>query len=153
MVRKDHRITPEDAYEAVMERSSWPKKHRIAVSVCNRPLWKDEAHYMRFRKALKCIGSPGKQCSRACYAALFLLTAVDTLSGRVQDCFSREGIDFSRARLGGISLDDYELYKAAKCFYTGSGEVGADELADPGLYHAETFCLVLQSMLICRYGV
>ena len=47
----------------------------------------------------------------------------------------------------------YALYKIAKSLYTGTAEVGVDELADPELVNTESFHLVINAMLIYRYGL
>ncbi|MCI6966595.1 hypothetical protein MR810_05685 [bacterium] len=52
-----------------------------------------------------------------------------------------------------ITPENYTLYKIAKSIYTESGEVGVDELADPELVSTEVFHLVINAMLIYRYGL
>ena len=59
----------------------------------------------------------------------------------------------SFASLRGISTDNYALFKTAKSLYLESAEVGVDELADPELVGIEPFRLVVNAMMIRRYGL
>ena len=84
---------------------------------------------------------------------MYLLTASDTLLSRTIKCFTDTDIDFSFATMSGISLDDYILYKAAVCYYTKEGGVTLGELADKELISDQMFRLVINGLLIAKYGL
>ena len=139
--------------ESFTEHSPLRMRIKIVIGFYDKSFWKDEAHFDRFQRAQAIFGYYKKRNSNAYYAALFLLTASESLFLRVVDCFSRKSINFSLAKLRGISPEEYALFKIAKSLYTESAEVGIDELADPELFNTESFHLVINSMLICRYGL
>ena len=87
------------------------------------------------------------------YAALFLISADRDLLRRTMNCITKNGIDFSHVNLQDISPENYAVYKIAKGLYTESAEVSLDELADPELVSSESFYLVINAMLISRYGL
>ena len=84
---------------------------------------------------------------------MYVLTASDTLLSRTEKCFLKNGIDFQLASMTGISLDDYILYRAAISFYTKQGGVTLDELGDKKLVSDQMFRLVINGLLIAKYGL
>ena len=72
---------------------------------------------------------------------------VPALSGLLQS----ERNQLRLANLKGITPEHYAIYKIAKSLYSGTAEVGVDELADPELVNTESFHLVINAMLIYRY--
>ena len=80
--------------------------------------WLDENHKVRMKQLHDRLGFTEKRNTPRYYAAMYLLTARDTLLARTQKCFTDTGINFSLATKPGISLDDYILYQAAVYYYT-----------------------------------
>lgn len=116
-------------------------------------MWKNEEHHRRFQSAQAIFGFRKKRNTPAYYAALYLLTSGKDLFRRTADCFCKNRIDFNFARLRGISVEDYTLYKIAKSLYLESSEVSVDELADPDLVDGDLFHLVVNALLIRRFGL
>ncbi len=139
--------------ESFMERSPLRLRIKIILGFYDKSFWKDEAHFRRFQVAQAILGYYRRRNTNAYYTALFLLTSDEELFRRMLDCFSKKGIRFDLAKLRDISPENYALYKIAKSLYTESAEVGVDELADPELVNTESFHLVVNAMLIYRYGL
>lgn len=132
-------------------------------NICNRlphlieshpdSFWLDERHMTRMNLLNNRLGFVARINTPSYYAAMYLLTASDTLLARTQKCFTDAGIAFSLATKPGISLDDYILYKAAVCYYTEQCGVTPDELADSELVNDQMFRLVINGLLITKYGL
>ncbi len=147
-------VTYQQAVRETFEKRS-PLQFRIQfiLGFYNKFFWKNEEHYRRFERLQAILGYYKKRNTFAYYAALFLISSDEELVIRMVDCFSKKSINFSNAKLRDISPERYALYKIAKCLYTDSAEVGVDELADPELVNTESFHLVINAMLIYRYGL
>lgn len=85
-------------------------------------------------------------------AALFLLSSSGKLWALTWSAISWNGIDFPRITLRDIDPQDYAIYQAAKSIYTGKLRIGADELADEELVSDDTLRLIIDAVLIVRYG-
>lgn len=139
--------------EAFEELSPIRLRIKVVLGFYNKSFWKNEAHFDRFQRLQATLGYYKKRNTNAYYAVLFLISSDEELTLRFLDCFSKKQIDFSNAKLRDLSPERYALYKVAKSIYTDSAEVGVDELADPELVDTETFHLVINAMLIYRYGL
>lgn len=139
--------------ESFSEESPLSKRINIVFSFFDKSFWKDENHYQRFREANAALGFYKRRNTSEYYAALFLITSDKDLLRRTLNCVTKKGIDFSRANLHNISPENYALYKISKGLYTESAEVSLDELADPELISSEAFYLVINAMLVSRYGL
>lgn len=147
-------ITYQEAVrEAFDERSPYRFRVQFVLSFYNKFFWKDEAHFQRFERLQAILGYYKKRNTDAYYAALYLLGSDEELLVRAIDCFTKKQINFDKYNTKNISPDRYALYKIAKSLYTDSAEVGVDELADPELVSTESFHLVVNAMLIYRYGL
>ena len=87
------------------------------------------------------------------FAALYLLTSNKELADRTFNCFFRGGIDFRYARRRGISSHDYTLLMAAKSLYCHTAEVTQGDLAEPQIIPDEAFRLLINALLIARFGL
>ena len=87
------------------------------------------------------------------FAALYLLTSSKELADRTFNCFFRGGIDFRYARRRGISSHDYTLLMAAKSLYCHTAEVTQGDLAEPQIIPDEAFRLLINALLIARFGL
>lgn len=95
---------------------------------------------------------PGRN-TPAYYAAMYLLTANEIIYWRMANCFCHDGIDFRYAILRGISTYNYALYRAALALTTDRQGVTVSELDDTELIEDEVFRLIINAMLIARYGL
>ncbi len=130
-------------------------KHLLRYA--DQPLWKDKNHKHRFTHTQIIYDHFEydhfeEQGTNVYYAALYLLTADADLFSRMSKCFTNLRIDFRFTQLLGMNIKQYALYKAAKSLYTQSNDMKADELADPEIYDEEAFRLVINAILISRYG-
>lgn len=139
--------------ESFSSRSPLLRRIRLVLTFYDKSFWKDDDHFRRFQQAGAILGFYKSRNTSEYYSALFLLTADHSLFLRFLDCFNRRGINFDLANLKGITPEHYALYKIAKSLYSGTAEVGVDELADPELVNTESFHLVINAMLIYRYGL
>lgn len=144
---------PEAIKETFDKNSPLRPRIEIVLNFYNKLFWKDEAHFKRFQLMDAILGYYKRRNTSEYYAALFLLTSDEELVARTLDCFGKRKINFANVNLRDISPERYALYKIAKCLYSDSAEVGVDELADPDLVNTESFHLVINAMLIYRYGL
>ena len=75
--------------------------------------WLDDRHKSRMEFFNTRMGYSPSRNTPAYYAAMYLLTANETLYWRMANCFCRSGLDFGFAILKGISPHNYALYRAA----------------------------------------
>ena len=95
---------------------------------------------------------PGRN-TPAYYAAMYLLTSNEIIYWRMANCFCRNGLDFRYAILRGITTYNYALYRAALALTTDRQGVIVSELDDTELIEDEVFRLIINAMLIARYGL
>ena len=114
-------------------------------------LWADEKHRTRMGVFNNRLGFIKSRNTPSYYAALYLLTSNDALYRRTANCFYHGGIDFSYAVLRGISPHNYALFCAAKGLRHVEG-VTESELADPMTIDEEAFRLIMNALLIAKYG-
>jgi len=96
--------------------------------------------------------------SPAYAAALFLLTSNSFLWQRARYAVWRLRIAFEDISIKGITeakIDNYAIYKAAKelCADNGGCHICPQELADETLVGEKAFRLIVNAMLIKRYGL
>ena len=75
-------------------------------------------------------------------AALFLLTAYESLWRRMVWKCGNDGFDFQSVRLGGIEPELYSVYQAAKAIAVGCCNITLADLASPELVTDEAFHLI-----------
>lgn len=114
-------------------------------------LWADKDHKSRIEMLDRRLGYNKKRNTPAYYAAMFLLTSNESIYRRTGNCFYSRGVELSYAVLKGISTHDYALYCAAKSFYQPAG-ITVSELADPAVIDPEAFRLIINALLIAKYG-
>ena len=128
------------------------RRVRLLASFGNS-FWKDKAHQDRFNLAQAVYGTYKKRNTPAYYAVLYLITSDESLFRCTADCVTKKKIDFQYALPRNVSLDLYALFKTAKSIYTSPSNISIDELTDQDLFNLENFRLVINAMLICRYGL
>ena len=85
-------------------------------------------------------------------AALYLLTAYESLWRRMIWKCGNEGFDFQAVHLRGIKPELYSVYQAAKAIAVGSCNITLADLASPELVTDEAFQLIINALLIAKYG-
>lgn len=85
-------------------------------------------------------------------AAVYLLSSSAEVWRLVRPCVTQSTIDFSSISLRGIAPQEYPVYRAAKGIYKGKQLITAAELADEGEISNDAFGVILNAMLIARYG-
>ncbi|MDE7202726.1 MAG: hypothetical protein K2O91_12690 [Lachnospiraceae bacterium] len=86
-------------------------------------------------------------------AAVFLLSADGGLWERTKRHVADTGIYFDRIRLGGVTLEQYILFHAAKDVYNGTKHIRLSELADRELIADGMLHLIVNAFVIEKCGV
>lgn len=86
-------------------------------------------------------------------AAVFLLSADEKLWEIVSKNVLDTGIYFDRVKLGGVTLEQYILFHAAKDVYYGTKHIRLSELTDRELIPDEILRLVVNAFVIEKCGV
>ena len=128
------------------------RPRRLLNSYCG-PGWEDEQHYRRFGRMLAEMGYGKGRNTPRFYAALFLLTANESIWRRAYNCFGRRGIEFRYFRYHGISIGDYARACAARSIACGADNFTLSDLEDREAVDDTTFRLVVSAVLIARYGM
>ena len=113
---------------------------------------RDEAHTRRMEGMQARLGYRRHRDTPAFHAALYLLTADEDILARAATCFCKHGMEFGYARLRGVSPHGYSLFMAAKSICTGAPGIGLNDLADMEVVDPEALRLVVNAVLIARYG-
>ena len=113
----------------------------------------DERHRSRMEFLNTQLGYVPGRNTPAYYATMYLLTANEIIHWRMANCFCPNGLDFQYAILRGISTCNYALYRAALALSTDRQGVTTSELDDTELIEDEVFRLIINAMLIAKYGV
>ena len=85
-------------------------------------------------------------------AALYRLTAYESLWRRMVWKCGNDGFDFLAVHLRGIGPALYIVYQAAKAIAVGSSNITIADLASPELVTDEAFQLIICALLIAKYG-
>lgn len=129
-------------------------RHRLADLVDSYPgtFWIDERHRNRMEWFNHQLGYNPRRNTPAYYAALYLLTSSEELHRRTSNCFYRKGLAFEFAILKGISLHDYALYAVACDLNTGTARMTVGDLAERAMVNDSAFRLIINAILIAKYG-
>ena len=85
-------------------------------------------------------------------AALYLLTAYESLWHRMIWKCGNDGFDFQAVHLRGLKPELYSVYQAAKSIAVGSCNITLADLASPELVTDKAFQLIIYALLIAKYG-
>lgn len=127
-----------------------PRLLRLHTLIGDFPgtMWRNEQHKQRFLSVSgKCTNR-----SNSYYAAVYLLTASQSLCKRASLGFCRMGLNFKGISVQGISGGEYALLSYAKRLYKGD-TIPSDELIDESLVSPEQFQLIVNSMIIAKHGM
>lgn len=116
-------------------------------------MWQDADHAQRFQRIRAVLGTNTKRDTPQFLAAMYLLTANEEIYRRSYQAFLRTGFAPSRIRISGISVPDYALVQAAKSLCSGSSSFTLGDLVDTEAVDEQTFRLVVNAILIARYGL
>lgn len=146
-------VTYAEAVEKVFSSHSL-LHHRLAALVESYPgsFWIDDRHQSRMEWFNHQLGYNPRRNTPPYYAALYLLTSSEELHRRTSNCFYRKGLAFEYAILKGISLHDYALYAVACDLNTGTVRMTVGDLADRGITDDSAFRLIVNAILIAKYG-
>lgn len=86
-------------------------------------------------------------------AAVFLLSADGELWNTAARHVMDTGIYFDRVKLGGVTLEQYILFHAAKDVYNGTKHIRLSELTDRELIPDEILRLIVNAFVIEKCGV
>ena len=86
-------------------------------------------------------------------AAVFLLSADESLWDIVRRNVLDTGIYFERIRLGSVTLEQYILFHAARDVYQGTKHIRLSELTDRELIPDEILKLIVNAFVIEKCGV
>lgn len=142
--------------EALLD--SFPKnpnledKLRTAVRLFHGSLWLDEDHRQRMEALKTREGFDRRRDTPAYFAAMYLLTSDRDTARRTVNCFCRDGIMFCYATTKGISPHGYTLLGAAQAIYANGNSIALNDLADGEVIDFDAFCLIVNALLIARYG-
>ena len=115
-------------------------------------MWGDGKHKSRMEAFKARQGYHRHRDTSAYYAAMYLLTANEDIFCRTANCFCKRGLEFCYALLRGISPHDYTLFMAARDICTGAEGLTFSDLANPGVVDTEALRLVVNALLVARYG-
>lgn len=116
-------------------------------------LWSSEIHRRNMSELDYLLGFHQSRNTRRFYAAMYLMTVNNDLIERTAYCFNRDGIDFSKVRIRGISVQNYDLLMAARQIYTGKRYIYRNDLANPEIIDDDVFRLIMNALLIMRMGI
>ena len=125
---------------------------RTAVRLFRGSLWLNEGHRQRMEALKAREGYRPRRDTPAYFAAMYLLTADQDTSKRTTGCFRRDGIMFGSANTKGISPRGYTLLSAARDIYANGDGIALTDLADGEVIDNKAFCLIVNALLIARYG-
>ncbi len=115
-------------------------------------MWTNAAHERRFYHLWAELGTKKKRDTPQFFAALYLLTANEDVYRRAYNAFHPNGIKPEYIRVSGISIPNYALVQAAKSIYFGTDGITLADLSDSEAVDEESFCLIVNAILIARYG-
>ena len=115
-------------------------------------IWNGTEHKKRMA-ALRLFTGRGKDFYTNEYlAAMYLLTATETLYERTRLCFSKYGLDFALVDNKGLSIDEYTLLGTAKTLYFGTEDLTGEDIAEPEVISAEALPFIVNAVLVVRFG-
>ena len=125
---------------------------RYLVEHYNNTMWVDETHEMRFYRMWTELGIHKKRDTSRFFAAIYLLSSNEDIWRRSYNALSAKGLSMEYIRMCGISIANYALVQAAKSIYLKTDHFTISDLDDPEAVSTSTFRLVVNVVLIARYG-
>lgn len=116
-------------------------------------IFKDGKHRNEFLSLLSGKRSESLHHMSNYAAAVFLLSADEKLWKIVRKNVLDSDIYFAQVELGGVSLEQYILFHAAKDVYMGTQHIRLSELTDRELISDEILRLIVNAFVIGKCGV
>ena len=116
-------------------------------------LWLSAEHKNRMDCLNYDLGYVHKRNTNSYYAAMYLLTSNLPLHTRTEDCYSYQGIDFRSVNTKGISVRNYPLLQTARRLFSGETKIKYLDLTNPEMVDDELLALVINALLIVRFGL
>lgn len=112
----------------------------------------DQIHCSRFRTVCRIQNVSIENRCPVYLATLFLLTADDKLWCAAKDHVYLDSFDFKRMQLKAINTDGYAIYQTARTIHSAKEHIKLDEIADKYLIGDQAFKVIINAILIARYG-
>jgi hypothetical protein len=109
-------------------------------------------HRSRFHSVCRLQNIHIEDRNPAYLATLFLLTADNKLWCAAKEHIYLDSFDFKKMHLNGINTDGYAIYQTSRTIYTGREYIRQDEIADKTLINEQTFKMIINAMLLSKYG-
>jgi len=142
--------------EAVRETfSKYPDPHfrmNLLVRLFPGTFWMDERHKKRMDYMKALLGFRRKRDISKFFAAMYLITANEDIYKCAANCLYKKGFDYTFARMKGISTHNYTLFMAVRGIYENTDGLTIADLSDPYVVDPEAFRLIVNAILIARYG-
>ncbi len=87
------------------------------------------------------------------YAVIFLFSSSIELNRRTINCVERQSIEFGWADTSAMPDEDYTLFTAARSIAVGNTHRLLKKLADISAVGLREFCVIVNALLIERYGL
>ena len=129
----------EQQLQTRMHQQFGERKSRFFLSDTHRRRW------THWRALCWCLSDRNK-------AVLYLLTAYESHWRRMVWKCGNDGFDFQSVHLRGIKPELYSVYQAAKAIAVGSSNITLADLASPELVTDEAFQLIINALLMAKYG-
>ena len=127
-------------------------KLHLAIRRFSGSLFLTAAHRQRMDGLKARRGKRSRRDTPTYFAAMYLLTVNRELYERTRGCFLPQGLQFEYANVSGISPHNYTLLSAARDIYSDSTKVSASDLARTDVVDTLAFSLIVNALLIARYG-
>ena len=142
-----------EAVRSGVSRPGWmDSRLEITIQRFSGSLFQDGEHRQRWEDMMALTGFRLRGDVPERTAALFLLTAEPGFYQRCEPCFCWQRLDFSMVELRGISPRDYALFHAAKDLYGKAPGVCLEDLASAEDVDEDAFSLIINAILIARFG-
>lgn len=115
-------------------------------------LFSSDKHRKIFDKQINLYKKQGYILSNRFTAALFILTADSFIWNRSKYHIKPNVILFDEIDIKGIEPDSYLLFKMAKDFINKTNKVSSSELADKLITREPLFKVIINGIIIARYG-
>lgn len=115
--------------------------------------FRDGEHKKRFQKWQKESSHPLLYKDNGFGAAIYLFSADAFVWERAKEWIKEESISYEKICIHGVDLEGYALFCAAKEVLGGSTRLSLSELGDRELISDALFEVLLNGMLISRYGL
>ena len=126
----------------------------MAEQLFNGSLWADEQHQQRFNNLMSRFKYSKKRKDLGkYYAVIFLFAGSIELNRRTINCVERQAIEFGWADTSDMLEEDYTLFAAARSIAVGNTHRLLKKLEDISAVGLWEFCVIVNALLIERYGL